>query len=117
MFDFRQEEQKALLKEFGNEKTFKDDLNVWEDNVRIVASEEVSTNTVNNAVVYEVIGFNKILHILTTSSAETLSEKNQKSDAINFIFYEAKQPFERLESDFSIPITTPSHYRRCGMLA
>ena len=69
MFDFREEKQKALLKEFGSEKTFKDDLNVWEDDVRIIASEEVSSNstTKKNSVIYQVSSFSKILHIVSTS--------------------------------------------------
>ena len=83
VFDFRHEEQKALLKEFGSEKTFKDDLNLWEDDLRIIASEEViaSDRCLNNSVIYEVAGFNKVLHILATI------------EAVHFVFYEAKPPF------------------------
>ena len=41
VFDFRDDKVKALLREFGNKLTFREGLKVRDDELRIIASNEV----------------------------------------------------------------------------
>lgn len=51
-FDLRNEGQKR--NEFQSDKSFKKDLDLWEDKPQIIASEEIDKEKVSNSVVYQI---------------------------------------------------------------
>ena len=51
VFDLRTPVQRAIQSEFKSDRTFKKELDIWEDKPQIIASEEVFNNLDPNSVI------------------------------------------------------------------
>jgi len=92
-FDLRNEGQRR--NEFQSDKSFKKDLDLWEDKPQIIASEEVEMHSGNNSVVYQIPQHQQIMLIV----------KKNGSHTVEFEFYDDTPPFSKKRQEFSVPST------------
>ena len=89
-FDLRNEGQKR--NEFQSDKSFKKDLDLWEDKPQIIASEEVEKHAGNNSVVYPIPEQQQILLIV----------KKRGTPKVDFEFYDDSPPFSKKRQEFAV---------------
>ena len=92
-FDLRNEGQKR--NEFQSDRSFRKDLDLWEDRPQIIASEEVELHSGNNSVVYQIPQQQQILLIV----------KKRGAHKVDFEFYDDTPPFSKKRMEFSVPST------------
>ena len=93
-FDLRNEGQRR--NEFQSDKSFKKDLDLWEDKPQIIASEEVDMHSGNNSVVYQLAHQQQIL----------LMVKKRGTTSVAFEFYDDTPPFAKKRHEFAVQTAT-----------